>query len=207
MVRLILLLTLALLIQGCAGDSRTSNIRYYQLDSALFNNNLLRTDEQTQHLLRLSPISLRGNLNNRAMVVRRSPQEIYSANYHFWADSPALMLESSAQLQLMATLEQVLVVKGADVYAEQLQSSFYQLDIDIDHFNGGLNNNAEIAGLWRLSRVDEKGKLHVLSMARFSQSEPLAQDGYAALASALSKAWQTSLTEIANALPQHFNQG
>ncbi|MEO2280036.1 PqiC family protein [Pseudoalteromonas pernae] len=185
------------LASACSSSGSPSDLRYYQ-----FNNNqtdissVSQVREQTQYLLRLSPIKVHGTLNNRAMVIKLSEHEIYSANSHFWADAPAQMLVSYTQTQLMRQLNNVLVVKGADVYAEQLESAFFQLDIDVEQFNAGLDNNAEIAGLWRLSKVDNKGKLHVLKIARFAHTEPLADDGYGELAKALEGAWKNSISEM-----------
>ncbi|MFY8275227.1 PqiC family protein [Pseudoalteromonas sp. SSDWG2] len=197
MLRLLPLLITTSLLGACASSTPEPALRYYQftIDYAQ-QQTISQSREQTAHLLRLSPIKVQGTLNNRAMVLKLSEHEIYSAKSHFWADNPAQMLASSTQTQLMQSLEGVLVVRGADVYAEQLQSSFYQLDITVEQFNAGLENDAEVAGLWRLSRVDNKGKLHVLKIARFYHNEPLAQDGYEALAKAMAKAWHAMLKKM-----------
>ncbi|WP_105189071.1 PqiC family protein [Pseudoalteromonas sp. T1lg48] len=200
MSRLLSLLAACALLGACSSSS--TSLHHYQLQGANQNKDanqqalFSRDHLQSEHLLRLSPIAVRGTLNNRAMVLKRSEHQVYSANYHFWADAPAHLLVTMAQSQLMQQLDKVMVVKGADVYAEQLQASFFQLDVNIEQFNGGLNNDAEIAGTWRLSKVDAKGKLHVLKIARFYHSQALAKDGYEALAKALSQAWQQALTEM-----------
>lgn len=191
-------LVLLLLLQGCS--SAPKRITYYQLsdnDEAPSEHVNL---QQNKHLLRLSPVTLRGALNNRAMILRQSESQVYTANYQFWADSPSQLLVSDAQLMLMDDLDDFLVVKGAGIYAEQLQTSFYQLDVDLSRFNGGLNNDGELAGVWRLSRVDATGKLHVLALNKFSYKEPLSEDGYDALAQALGRAWSKALGEIATTL-------
>ncbi|WP_105214237.1 MULTISPECIES: PqiC family protein [unclassified Pseudoalteromonas] len=198
MSRLLTLLMACALLGACSSSS--TSLHHYQLQGTNQNEALgslfSRDHLQSEHLLRLSPIAVRGTLNNRAMVIKRSEHQVYSANYHFWADAPAHLLATMAQSQLMQELDKVMVVKGADVYAEQLQASFFQLDVSIEQFNGGLDNNAEIAGTWRLSKVDAKGKLHVLKIARFYHSQALAEDGYEALAKALSQAWQQALSEM-----------
>ncbi|WP_462159857.1 PqiC family protein [Pseudoalteromonas sp. GB56] len=187
------------LASACSSSGSPSDLRYYQFSTDVSNvSSVSQVREQTQYLLRLSPIKVHGTLNNRAMVIKLSEHEIYSANSHFWADAPAQMLVSHTQSQLIQNLNNVLVVKGADVYAEQLESAFFQLDISVEQFNAGLDNNAEIAGLWRLSKVDNKGKLHVLKIARFAHSQPLADDGYSELAKALEVAWHSSVNEMSS---------
>ncbi|MBS3797753.1 PqiC family protein [Pseudoalteromonas sp. BDTF-M6] len=200
MSRLLSLLAACALLGACSSSS--TSLHHYQLQGSEQNTDssgptlFSRDHLQSEHLLRLSPIAVRGTLNNRAMVIKRSAHQVYSANYHFWADAPAQLLATMAQSQLMQELDKVMVVKGAEVYAEQLQASFFQLDVSIEQFNGGLDNNAEIAGTWRLSKVDAKGKLHVLKISRFYHSQALAEDGYEALAKALSQAWQQALSEM-----------
>lgn len=198
-MRLLFLISAMLLAVGCASDTSTSQVKYYQLTNVPLTT-IERDENNTKFTLRLDEVGLRGALNNRGIIMQLPNQQIHTANYHLWADSPSAMLTSNAQMGLLHALPDGLIVKSDALYTELTQQAFYQLNIELNRFNAGLDNNAQVAGLWRLSHVDVNGKVKVLKLQSFNYSTTLEQDGYGALADALSQSWQQVIKQISDTL-------
>jgi uncharacterized protein len=194
-----LVISLLLLISGCSAVIPTT-IEYYQFEQPVVasSRNVSETDAQ----LRVQTVILRGALNNRGIAMKIANNQIHEANYNLWGEAPDSMLTISAQQTLFKALPNWMVIKGLPVITELDQQTFYELEYELHHFNGDMQGNADISGLWRLYYTHPITGRRLLSVHNFAKVVPLDGDGYDALVATLEKAWQDVNLTIAKQLEQ-----
>jgi uncharacterized lipoprotein YmbA len=175
-----------LLLSGCSSALQTTT-KYYQFEQPITSSS--RNVDKTDAQLRVQSVVLRGALNNRGIAMKIDNNQLHSANYNLWGESPDSMLSASAQQTLFTAMPNWMVIKGLPVITELDQQTFYELEYEIHHFNGDMQGNADIAGLWRLYYTEpEKGR-RLLSVHNFSSLTPINDDGYDALVATLEETW------------------
>lgn len=197
MKALFLLLTSVLFISGCSSAIQTAT-QYYQFEQPI--NDSSRNVQDTQAQLRVQTVTLRGALNNRGIAMKVDSNQIHAANYHLWGESPDVMLSASAQQTLFNTMNNWMVIKGLPVITDQQQQTFYELEYELHHFNGDLQGNADISGLWRLYYTHPESGRRLLSIHNFSNVTPIDDDGYDSLVATLEKIWLEINSNVANTI-------
>jgi uncharacterized protein len=194
-----LVISLALLLNGCSSVIVTS-IEYYQFQQPVeaASRNVSDTDAQ----LRVQTVVLRGALNNRGIAMKIANNQMNEANYHLWGESPDSMLTFSAQQTLFKALPNWMVIKGLPVITELDQQTFYELEYELHHFNGDMQGNADISGLWRLYYSHPETGRRLVSVHNFADITALEGDGYAALVATLEKSWQQINLTVAKKIEQ-----
>ncbi|MBB1371188.1 MULTISPECIES: PqiC family protein [unclassified Pseudoalteromonas] len=190
---------LALLLSGCSSSIQTT-IAYYQFEQPIVASS--RDVSATDAQLRVQTVVLRGALNNRGIAMKIDHNQIHAANYHLWGESPDSMLTVSAQQTLFNALPNWMVIKGLPVITELDQQTFYELEYEIHHFNGDLQGNADISGLWRLYYTHPETGRRLLSLHNFANVTQLDGDGYDALVATLEKTWQEINLAVAKQIEQ-----
>lgn len=190
---------LALLLSGCSSSIQTT-IAYYQFEQPIVASS--RDVSATDAQLRVQTVVLRGALNNRGIAMKIDHNQIHAANYHLWGESPDSMLTVSAQQTLFNALPNWMVIKGLPVITELDQQTFYELEYEIHHFNGDLQGNADISGLWRLYYTHPETGRRLLSLHNFANVTQLHGDGYDALVATLEKTWQEINLAVAKQIEQ-----
>lgn len=199
MKALFLLLTGVIFISGCSSAIQTT-IQYYQFEQPI--NDSSRNVQDTQAQLRVQTVTLRGALNNRGIAMKIDNNQIHAANYHLWGESPDIMLSASAQQTLFNTMTNWMVIKGLPIITDQQQQIFYELEYELQHFNGDLQGNADISGLWRLYYTHPESGRRLISIHNFSHVMPIDGDGYNSLVATLEKMWLEINSNVANTLEQ-----
>nr|MBL0689296.1 membrane integrity-associated transporter subunit PqiC [Pseudoalteromonas sp.] len=91
-------------------------------------------------------------------------------------------------------------IKGLPVITDQQQQTFYELEYELHHFNGDLQGNADISGLWRLYYTHPESGRRLLSIHNFSNVTPIDDDGYDSLVATLEKIWLEINSNVANTI-------
>ena len=197
MKALFLLLTSVLFISGCSSAIQTAT-QYYQFEQPI--NDSSRNVQNTKAQLRVHTVTLRGALNNRGIAMKVDNNQVHAANYHLWGETPDVMLTTTAQQTLFNAMSNWMVIKGLPVITDQQQQLFYELEYELHHFNGDLQGNADISGLWRLYYTHPESGRRLLSIHNFSNVTPIDDDGYDSLVATLEKIWLEINSNVANTI-------
>lgn len=133
--------------------------------------------------LYIAPIRVAAYLNGTGLVMQQSDVEYVITRQHLWADA----LEQQLQRQL--TQYMLLALPAQPLRSIQLQAE-RQLILEIDRFHADPAGMAIISGRYRLLQQDAEIN------QPFSYQVALDADGYPAMVSALSNAWQQLLADL-----------
>ncbi|ASM52149.1 hypothetical protein PESP_b0615 [Pseudoalteromonas espejiana DSM 9414] len=199
MKQLLLIVAALVTLAGCSASIQTAT-QYYQFEQpiAYSSRNVKDTDAQ----LRVQTVALRGALNNLGIAMKVDRNQIHAANYNLWGESPDVMLTATAQQTLFNAMPNWMVIKGLPVITEVDQQTFYELEYEVHHFNGDMQGNADISGLWRLYYTHPETGRRLISIHNFSNVVPIDDDGYDGLVATLEKTWLNINLDVAKAIEQ-----
>jgi uncharacterized lipoprotein YmbA len=183
-----------LLATGCSTQG-ASSIAYYHFDITKANT----TQRSILNIPRLEviPVLVPEYLNLRGMAQRVNRHQTVNANWHLWSSAPGTMLDIAALNQLERQLPGWLVVSAEEPWLNdnnQVSDKNTKLQFKIERFNGGLNNDAELAGSWTL--FDQNNQ--VVMRQNFAENIALQADGYEGLAAALQAGWEKICNDVAS---------
>ncbi len=196
-MKALFLILAGLIISGCSSAIQTAT-QYYQFEQPITDSS--RNVQDTKAQLRVQTVTLRGALNNRGIAMKVDNNQVHAANYHLWGESPDVMLTTTAQQTLFNAMSNWMVIKGLPVITDQQQQIFYELEYELHHFNGDLQGNADISGLWRLYYTHPESGRRLLSIHNFSNVKPIDDDGYDSLVATLEKMWLEINSNVANTI-------
>lgn len=197
MKTLLLITGLLLVLSGCSSAIQNST-QYYQFEQPIDSSS--RNISETNAQLRVQTVVLRGALNNLGIAMKIDNNQIHAANYHLWGESPDVMLTATAQQTLFKNMPTWMVIKGLPVITELDQQTFYELEYEIHHFNGDMQGNADISGLWRLYYTHPETGRRLISVHNFSRLVPIKDDGYDGLVATLEQTWLNINLDVAKAI-------
>ena len=199
MKTLLLITSLLLVLSGCSSAIQNAT-QYYQFEQPIDSSS--RNISETNAQLRVQTVGLRGALNNLGIAMKIDNNQIHAANYHLWGESPDVMLTATAQQTLFKNMPTWMVIKGLPVITELDQQTFYELEYEIHHFNGDMQGNADISGLWRLYYTHPESGRRLISVHNFSRLVPIKNDGYDGLVATLEQTWLNINLDVAKAIEQ-----
>ena len=199
MKTLLLITSLLLVLSGCSSAIQNAT-QYYQFEQPIDSSS--RNVSETNSQLRVQTVVLRGALNNLGIAMKIDNNQIHAANYHLWGESPDVMLTATAQQTLFKNMPSWMVIKGLPVITELDQQTFYELEYEIHHFNGDMQGNADISGLWRLYYTHPETGRRLISVHNFSRLVPIKDDGYDGLVATLEQTWLNINLDVAKAIEQ-----
>ena len=199
MKTLLLITSLLLVLSGCSSAIQNAT-QYYQFEQPIDSSS--RNVSETNAQLRVQAVVLRGALNNLGIAMKIDNNQIHAANYHLWGESPDVMLTATAQQTLFKNMPSWMVIKGLPVITELDQQTFYELEYEIHHFNGDMQGNADISGLWRLYYTHPESGRRLISVHNFSRLVPIKDDGYDGLVATLEQTWLNINLDVAKAIEQ-----
>ncbi|EAW29013.1 hypothetical protein ATW7_02807 [Alteromonadales bacterium TW-7] len=199
MKTLLLITSLLLVLSGCSSAIQNAT-QYYQFEQPIDSSS--RNISETNAQLRVQTVVLRGALNNLGIAMKIDNNQIHAANYHLWGESPDVMLTATAQQTLFKNMPTWMVIKGLPVITELDQQTFYELEYEIHHFNGDMQGNADISGLWRLYYTHPETGRRLISVHNFSRLVPIKDDGYDGLVATLEQTWLNINLDVAKAIEQ-----
>ncbi|KTF09215.1 PqiC family protein [Pseudoalteromonas sp. 10-33] len=199
MKTLLLITSVLLVLSGCSSAIQTTT-QYYQFEQPIESSS--RNVSETSAQLRVQTVVLRGALNNLGIAMKIDNNQIHAANYHLWGESPDVMLTATAQQTLFKNMPSWMVIKGLPVITELDQQTFYELEYEIHHFNGDMQGNADISGLWRLYYTHPETGRRLISVHNFSSVLPIKDDGYDSLVATLEQTWLNINLDVAKAIEQ-----
>ncbi len=199
MKTLLIIISLLLVLSGCSSAIQNAT-QYYQFEQPIDSSS--RNVSETNAQLRVQTVVLRGALNNLGIAMKIDNNQIHAANYHLWGESPDVMLTATAQQTLFKNMPSWMVIKGLPVITELDQQTFYELEYEIHHFNGDMQGNADISGLWRLYYTHPETGRRLISVHNFSRLVPIKDDGYDGLVATLEQTWLNINLDVAKAIEQ-----
>ncbi|UOB75325.1 PqiC family protein [Pseudoalteromonas sp. APM04] len=199
MKTLLIITSLLLVLSGCSSAIQNAT-QYYQFEQPIDSSS--RNVSETNAQLRVQTVILRGALNNLGIAMKIDNNQIHAANYHLWGESPDVMLTATAQQTLFKNMPSWMVIKGLPVITEPDQQTFYELEYEIHHFNGDMQGNADISGLWRLYYTHPETGRRLISVHNFSHLVPIKDDGYDGLVATLEQTWLNINLDVAKAIEQ-----
>lgn len=199
MKTLLIIISLLLVLSGCSSAIQNAT-QYYQFEQPIDSSS--RNISETNAQLRVQTVVLRGALNNLGIAMKIDNNQIHAANYHLWGESPDVMLTATAQQTLFKNMPSWMVIKGLPVITELDQQTFYELEYEIHHFNGDMQGNADISGLWRLYYTHPESGRRLISVHNFSRLVPIKDDGYDGLVATLEQTWLNINLDVAKAIEQ-----
>ena len=199
MKTLLIIISLLLVLSGCSSAIQNAT-QYYQFEQPIDSSS--RNISETNAQLRVQTVILRGALNNLGIAMKIDNNQIHAANYHLWGESPDVMLTATAQQTLFKNMPSWMVIKGLPVITELDQQTFYELEYEIHHFNGDMQGNADISGLWRLYYTHPETGRRLISVHNFSRLVPIKDDGYDGLVATLEQTWLNINLDVAKAIEQ-----
>ena len=199
MKTLLIIISLLLVLSGCSSAIQNAT-QYYQFEQPIDSSS--RNVSETNAQLRVQTVILRGALNNLGIAMKIDNNQIHAANYHLWGESPDVMLTATAQQTLFKNMPTWMVIKGLPVITELDQQKFYELEYEIHHFNGDMQGNADISGLWRLYYTHPETGRRLISVHNFSRLVPIKDDGYDGLVATLEQTWLNINLDVAKAIEQ-----
>jgi len=199
MKSLLIITSLLLVLSGCSSAIQNAT-QYYQFEQPIDSSS--RNISETNAQLRVQTVVLRGALNNLGIAMKIDNNQIHAANYHLWGESPDVMLTATAQQTLFKNMPTWMVIKGLPVITELDQQTFYELEYEIHHFNGDMQGNADISGLWRLYYTHPETGRRLISVHNFSRLVPIKDDGYDGLVATLEQTWLNINLDVAKAIEQ-----
>lgn len=199
MKTLLIITSLLLVLSGCSSAIQNAT-QYYQFEQPIDSSS--RNISETNAQLRVQTVVLRGALNNLGIAMKIDNNQIHAANYHLWGESPDVMLTATAQQTLFKNMPSWMVIKGLPVITELDQQTFYELEYEIHHFNGDMQGNADISGLWRLYYTHPETGRRLISVHNFSRLVPIKDDGYDGLVATLEQTWLNINLDVAKAIEQ-----
>ena len=199
MKTLLIITSLLLVLSGCSSAIQNAT-QYYQFEQPIDSSS--RNISETNAQLRVQTVVLRGALNNLGIAMKIDNNQIHAANYHLWGESPDVMLTATAQQTLFKNMPTWMVIKGLPVITELDQQTFYELEYEIHHFNGDMQGNADISGLWRLYYTHPETGRRLISVHNFSRLVPIKEDGYDGLVATLEQTWLNINLDVAKAIEQ-----
>ncbi|PAJ76164.1 hypothetical protein CJF42_01415 [Pseudoalteromonas sp. NBT06-2] len=183
----VLVFLIIVFLSACSQNNSLNKTRYYQFYDQ--NNILSISNSVAKPTLMISDIHLPGSLNNRGIAMRLNRYQLQNANWHLWSTSPDQMLLSSAESNLVSMKKNWLILTQR-ARENQIQSNVrFEVKWHINRFNGGLNNDAEISGMWQLYKHHKNGRISLLQQQYFNEHKLLCEDGYIGLVSALESLW------------------
>lgn len=197
MKHLFLAITVLITLAGCSASIQTAT-QYYQFEQPIASTS--RHVKETDAQLRVQTVALRGALNNLGIAMKIDNNQIHAANYNLWGESPDVMLTATAQQTLFNAMPNWMVIKGLPVITELDQQTFYELEYEVHHFNGDMQGNADISGLWRLYYTHPESGRSLISVHNFSHIVPIDDDGYDGLVATLEQTWYNINLDVAKAI-------
>jgi len=183
----ILVFLITFLLSACSQNSSSNQTSYYQFYGE--NSNLEVLNSVDKPMLVISEVKLPGSLNNRGIAMRVNKHQFQNANWHLWSTSPDEMLLTHAESNLVSLETNWLFLTQRGPINQLKNNVYYEVKWHLNQFNGGLNNNAEISGLWQLYRHHNNGTISMVKQQYFTEKQTLKTDGYTGLVSALETLW------------------
>jgi len=184
---------------GLVGCTRSPQSNFYVLSSR--NSNVETTQSKLLHhkfVVGIGPVIIPEHLDRPQIITRTTDNLLHLAEYNRWAES----LEKNFSRILMEDLSPALSrYKIAVVPWKRSITLHYQVVVEIDRFDGVVGERAVLKARWRIVNVKEKQKLLVIK--RSSYVEPVTDDSYEALVSAMSKMVNALSHDIAKSIKKH----
>lgn len=189
MNRRLLIPLLLFFISGCVTEP--VKISHYNLPGfdEIESEEQPRQDESIPVLLTLQTASY---LSTPGIVYQTSELEVESAYGHRWAEALPAQLKRILETAFDRADRNFRVVDREPVDAEK----GYQLNVEVDRFQGRYDGKAVIAGSWSVKSFSG----NYIGFQRFNIETPLQRDGYPALVESLNKGWQQVCKQMVSGL-------
>ncbi len=183
-MKLFLLLFITVLLGGCA--SKPAEHFTYLLRS-----DQIRESGKIEHdsPFFLGKLAIANYLDQPGLVVATGNGRVRAARHHQWAEPLGLSLRRFLSIEIS-------VARGKHIAPHpSSKASIGSIDINIDQLHSNESGEAVLLAFWKFIWADQTYSF------RFSESLPLQQDGYDALAAAQTKLLKLFAAAVATSLP------
>jgi len=178
-----LTLPLLLLLTGCSGP--VPELQKYLLRA---DSNTAFTTQQPDEIITLGNLTLASYINGPGLVLETRPGEVHSARDHQWAEPLRESLRRFLARQIAINAERTVLAHHRDDANWQ-----QRIDIRIDELHGTADGSARLVAYWLAMNQHKE----VIAEHQFVDSQPLTDDGYAALVRAEKKLLERFAAAIA----------
>lgn len=147
-----------------------------------------------EQVLVIGSIGLAEFLDSDRIVQQLDDITLHQARENLWAENLAQQIRRGLRSRLSSKLPNILVVSDS----RGLKQNAWNLQLDIEQFQGHFNGNALTSGQWQLQ--DSQGNL--IAIHSFNIETTLTTDGYPALVRALGN----NLDKLAEQLASQIQQ-
>jgi uncharacterized protein len=196
--RCLILLTIVLLMSGCA---RTSPVTYYQLTAIDAGRPAAAASAIGDLVIGIGPVRLPELLDRPQIVVRTGSNRLQLAEGRRWAESLSENITRVLRENLAARLATERIVYYPWSRAAAVD---YQVVIEILRFEGEGYNEAHLEAIWSIQ--GRNGKI-LLPQRRVAYQAASAQPDFEGLVQALSETLSRLCREIADQLSQQYAIG
>ncbi len=196
--RRLILLTIALLMSGCA---RTSPVTYYQLSAIDAGRPAAAASAIGDLVIGIGPVRLPELLDRPQIVIRTGSNRLQLAEGRRWAESLSENITRVLRENLAARLATERIVYYPWSRAAAVD---YQIVIEILRFEGEGYNEAHLEAIWSIQ--GRNGKI-LLPQRRVAYQAAAAQPDFEGLVQALSETLSHLCREIADQLSQQHAIG
>jgi len=166
MIRAALLLGCLFLV-ACSGTPVQTHYYLLRSDLEQRTRDLKPTEEAAMGRIIIAPY-----IDQPGLVLETGSGEIRSAMYHRWAEPMREGLQQFLRVEVSGAL-------GQDVFPEDFSNGKLVFDVRVDQLHGTANGDALLVAYWWIRRGE-----NIVSSYQFSETRPLVEDGYHALAAA-----------------------
>jgi uncharacterized protein len=196
--RCLILLTIVLLMSGCA---RTSPVTYYQLTAIDADRSAAAASAMGDLVIGIGPVRLPELLDRPQIVIRTGSNRLQLAEGRRWAESLSENITRVLRENLAARLATERIVYYPWSRAAAVD---YQVVIEILRFEGEGYNKAHLEAIWSIQ--GRNGKI-LLPQRRVAYQAAAAQPDFEGLVQALSETLSRLCREIADQLLQQHAIG
>ncbi|MCP4188197.1 MAG: membrane integrity-associated transporter subunit PqiC [Gammaproteobacteria bacterium] len=183
-MRFFLLLSIALLLAGCASKPVEHFTYLLRSDQA-------RESGKIEHdsPFFLGKLTIANYLDQPGLVVATGNGRVRAARHHQWAEPLGLSLRRFLSIEISVARDKHIAPHPSS------KESVGSIDISIDQLHSNESGEAILLAFWQFIWADQTYSF------RFSESLPLQQDGYDALVAAQTKLLKRFAADVAKSLP------
>lgn len=177
------IISILFLLGACSGQSVEPSYYLLRSESDLSTRSLTPAED-----FALGKVTIAPYIDQRGLLMETPAGDLRPARYHLWAEP----VYDGVRLFL---LKEISSKSGVDLLPSVSRPDLGAINVRIDQLHGTNDGHARLVAYWWL---EQSGKL--VSAHQFAEQQPLAADGYAALAGAEKQLLSKLAQEIATSL-------
>jgi uncharacterized protein len=191
----LIVICITLNLFACASTKEKESVKYYSLglNPEYINQDIANQVDTNKSRVIVGPIQLAAFLRQKNMIMQIGDHEIYSANYHRWAEP---LDEAIGKLLIQELNNRSEAYQFEKKMGYWNQNARYSLRLDFENFHASDNAETIVSGRYWFYGKEQTLKLDRL----FNYADSLTRDGYLHSVEKLKQAIVTLADEIIESL-------